>query len=84
MKSVPFLLAIMSSSRLCVKNIPKNLSEEGLKKHFEAKGDITDVKIIRNRYSCNSSCAHLLNVADWNALQFHWCLPNVWVYRFPQ
>ena len=34
------------NSRLIVKNIPKNISEQQLKDHFGEKGDITDVKIL--------------------------------------
>ncbi|KAJ9530616.1 hypothetical protein QJQ45_014764, partial [Haematococcus lacustris] len=37
------------TSRLCIKNIPKYLSEAQLKQHFAAKGDVTDVKIMRTR-----------------------------------
>lgn len=35
------------SSRIIVKNIPKNITENELKKHFSVKGDVTDVKIIK-------------------------------------
>eukprot|EP00741_Cyanophora_paradoxa_P005516 tig00000893_g5348.t1 len=37
------------ASRLCVKNIPKHLNEKRLKEHFETKGEVTDVKIIRTK-----------------------------------
>lgn len=37
-----------TSSRLCVKNIPKRCDEVRLKKHFEAYGcDVTDVRVMR-------------------------------------
>lgn len=43
-------------SRLIVKNIPTNITEAQLKKIFEAKGEVTDVKIIfkgtQNRRFC--------------------------------
>jgi RNA recognition motif-containing protein len=43
-------------SRLIVKNIPNNISEFDIKKHFESVGDITDVKISfkgdKNRRFC--------------------------------
>ena len=35
------------STRIIVKNIPKNIKEEQLKKHFSQKGEITDVKIMK-------------------------------------
>eukprot|EP00002_Diphylleia_rotans_P037967 TRINITY_DN8561_c0_g1_i1.p1 TRINITY_DN8561_c0_g1~~TRINITY_DN8561_c0_g1_i1.p1 ORF type:complete len:683 (+),score=195.43 TRINITY_DN8561_c0_g1_i1:100-2148(+) len=35
-------------SRLCIKNVPDYVNEARLKKHFETKGVVTDVKIIRN------------------------------------
>ena len=34
------------TSRLIVKNIPTNISEIDLKKHFEKQGEVTDVKVI--------------------------------------
>jgi hypothetical protein len=37
------------TSRLCVKNIPKHLTEQRLKEHFGAKGQLTDVKILKTR-----------------------------------
>lgn len=37
------------NSRLCVKNLPKHLSEARLRKVFEAKGSVTDVKLLKNR-----------------------------------
>ncbi|GAX79039.1 hypothetical protein CEUSTIGMA_g6479.t1 [Chlamydomonas eustigma] len=39
----------MSHSRLCVKNIPKYLTEHRLREHFAAKGEITDVKILKTK-----------------------------------
>lgn len=38
------------SSRLCVKNLPKYLNEAKLKEHFGAKGEVTDVKVLRTRW----------------------------------
>ena len=35
------------STRIIVKNLPKNATEEDLRKHFSQKGDVTDVKIMR-------------------------------------
>ena len=35
------------STRIIVKNIPKNIKEEQLKKHFSQKGEITDIKIMK-------------------------------------
>lgn len=37
------------TSRLCVKNIPKYLTEQRLKDHFAAKGQVTDVKVLKTR-----------------------------------
>eukprot|EP00940_MAST-03C_sp_MAST-3C-sp2_P000920 g920.t1 len=39
----------MSSSRLCVKNLPKYVDEKRLKKHFSTQGVVTDVRIIRKK-----------------------------------
>lgn len=36
-------------SRIIIKNIPKNTKENDLIEHFSAKGDITDVKIIKTQ-----------------------------------
>lgn len=40
----------MSTSRLCVKNVPKHATEKQLKEHFARKGEITDVKILKTRH----------------------------------
>ncbi|KXZ55529.1 hypothetical protein GPECTOR_2g1078 [Gonium pectorale] len=37
------------SSRLCVKNIPKYVDEARLKEFFSAKGEVTDVKVLRTK-----------------------------------
>ena len=34
------------STRIIVKNLPKNITEEEIKKHFSQKGIITDIKIM--------------------------------------
>ena len=34
-------------SRIIVKNLPKNINENDIKKHFSIKGDVTDVKIMK-------------------------------------
>lgn len=34
-------------SRIIVKNLPKGITEEQIKKHFEVKGVVTDVKILK-------------------------------------
>jgi RNA recognition motif-containing protein len=33
------------SSRIIVKNLPKQISDERVKEHFAQKGEITDVKL---------------------------------------
>ena len=38
-----------ATSRLCVKNVPKYLTEKRLKEHFAAKGAVTDVKILKTK-----------------------------------
>jgi RNA recognition motif-containing protein len=37
------------TSRLCIKNIPKHLTDQRLKDHFAAKGQVTDVKVLKTR-----------------------------------
>jgi multiple RNA-binding domain-containing protein 1 len=34
-------------SRIIVKNLPKEITEDELKKHFSVKGEVTDIKIMR-------------------------------------
>jgi hypothetical protein len=38
------------SSRLCIKNLPKYVNEAKLREHFSAKGEVTDVKVMRTRW----------------------------------
>ncbi|KAF7150615.1 hypothetical protein RHSIM_Rhsim02G0169700 [Rhododendron simsii] len=38
-------------SRLCVKNLPKNVNEKRLREFFSQKGEVTDAKIMRTKYS---------------------------------
>ncbi|XP_024381120.1 uncharacterized protein [Physcomitrium patens] len=42
-------MASTGSSRICVKNLPRHVTEERLREHFAAKGEVTDAKIIRTR-----------------------------------
>ena len=37
------------SSRLFVKNLPKHITEDRLRKHFSQKGTVTDVKILKKK-----------------------------------
>ena len=37
----------LSKSRLCVKNLPAHVNEKRLRQIFEAKGEVTDVRIMR-------------------------------------
>ncbi|GAQ82968.1 hypothetical protein KFL_001300320, partial [Klebsormidium nitens] len=37
----------MSMTRICVKNLPKYLTEERFREHFAAKGEVTDARIVR-------------------------------------
>jgi multiple RNA-binding domain-containing protein 1 len=39
----------VATSRLCIKNLPKHLTEQRLREHFSAKGQVTDVKILKTR-----------------------------------
>lgn len=36
-------------SRICVKNIPKHATEARLREVFSAKGEVTDVKILKTK-----------------------------------
>ena len=38
------------ASRLCVKGLPKYVSEARLREHFSAKGEVTDAKVVRSKY----------------------------------
>eukprot|EP00249_Psilotum_nudum_P021049 c27951_g1_i2 orf=1058-2851(-) len=42
-------MSLDCSSRICVKNLPKYLTDERLREHFSAIGEVTDAKIIRTR-----------------------------------
>lgn len=37
------------ASRLCVKGLPKYVSEARLREHFSAKGEVTDAKVVRSK-----------------------------------
>ncbi|CAM6084747.1 unnamed protein product [Calypogeia fissa] len=37
------------STRICVKNIPRYITDDKLREHFAQKGEVTDAKIIRTR-----------------------------------
>lgn len=37
------------NSRICVKNLPKHITLERLKNHFNLKGEVTDVKIQKTK-----------------------------------
>jgi multiple RNA-binding domain-containing protein 1 len=37
----------MHRSRICVKNIPAYITEDRLRDQFSAKGEVTDVKIMK-------------------------------------
>jgi multiple RNA-binding domain-containing protein 1 len=45
----PFMAEEPPTSRLCIKNIPKYVAEQRLKAHFAAKGQVTDIKILKTR-----------------------------------
>lgn len=38
-----------ATSRLCIKNIPKYMTEARLKEHFAVKGEVTDVKVLKTK-----------------------------------
>jgi RNA recognition motif-containing protein len=44
-----YILPFFMSSRLFIRNIPKHITEERLKKHFSQKGAVTDVKILKKK-----------------------------------
>ncbi len=35
------------TSRVCVKGLPKQFSDDKLREHFGTKGEVTDAKIVR-------------------------------------
>eukprot|EP00983_Pelagomonas_calceolata_P092552 1157681-Pelagomonas_calceolata.AAC.1 len=37
------------TSRLCIKNVPKDMTVPKLREHFAAKGEVTDAKILKTR-----------------------------------
>lgn len=37
------------SSRICVKNLPKYVTENRLRMHFAQKGEVTDAKIMKTK-----------------------------------
>lgn len=43
------------STRVCVKQVPKTFTEEQIRRHFAARGDVTDVKLLRTRYDWTSA-----------------------------
>ena len=38
-----------NNSRVCVKNLPKYVTEKRLREHFAAKGEVTDVKVLKTK-----------------------------------
>merc|ERR1712100_932265 len=44
-----YFLLFATMSRLFVKNLPKYITDERLKNHFSQKGEVTDVRIIKNK-----------------------------------
>lgn len=51
------------STRLFVKNIPKHATEEKLKTFFSQKGQVTDVKILKKKYSILISISYTSGVS---------------------
>ena len=41
--------AMSNNSRVCVKNLPKYVTEKRLREHFAAKGEVTDVKVLKTK-----------------------------------
>ena len=37
------------ASRICIKSLPKHVTEDRLREHFSAKGEVTDAKVIRSK-----------------------------------
>ena len=37
------------TSRVCVKGLPKNFTDERLREHFAVKGEVTDAKVVRSK-----------------------------------
>lgn len=51
------------STRLILKNLPKNADEARVRELFKAKGDVTDVKVLRTKYE-----------PDWTANRTIYCI----------
>ena len=49
-----------NNSRVCVKNLPKYVTEKRLREHFAAKGEVTDVKVLKTKW--------VLLKGDWGAV----------------
>ncbi|KAJ3326012.1 hypothetical protein HDV06_002397 [Boothiomyces sp. JEL0866] len=47
------------SSRIVVKNLPKYITSERLKKHFGAKGTITDIKLVKTKDGVSRRFAYI-------------------------
>ena len=43
-------MAEATSSRVCVKQLPNNVTEKSVREHFGSHGDITDLKLLSTRY----------------------------------
>lgn len=46
------------ASRLCVKGLPKYVSEARLREHFSAKGEVTDAKVVRSKCAVWDVASH--------------------------
>lgn len=40
---------LMASSRVCVKGLPKHITDEKLRSFFAERGEITDAKVMRSK-----------------------------------
>ena len=74
------------TSRICVKGLPKRLTEERLREHFSQRGEVTDAKIIKARYRPTKlqigQTAWALSLKSHLLLQ-RWSFTAIWLCGLP-
>ena len=54
----------LMASRLCVKGLPKYVSEARLREHFSAKGEVTDAKVVRSKCVRDRGSSYMRRFAE--------------------